>query len=585
MRIFHRSENMKKNPLIFLSFPLLIAALSLSCNRTLETEPLERVTDEYLWDSQDSLGYYARNFLSNIYLMLPGGANRIGGLGGGTGDVLATASDDAIASQGGSVADQMTVGGYSPLFNPDDVWIECYEGIRKATIFLNNFPVVPLRSPAEKRAWLGEARFIRAFLYFELVKRYGGVPLMGDEVRDKNDDLEIPRNSFAECIQYIVNECDAAVDNVRTDPVDRVNEGRITRGGVLALKAKVLLYAASPLYNGGNIGGSAEEKRLTGYESYDPERWKLAADAARAVIDLNAFELQANFLDIFLQEQNDPDGLNNTEVILARLNGRSDNIEKTNAPVGYPSGSLGGAGRTSPTQELVDAFPMQNGLPITDPASGYDPSNPYKDRDPRLSYSVFHNGSLWLSRLVETFNGGADRPGGTAQQTRTGYYMRKFMGKNENKNLPYATELHHFILFRYAEVLLNYAEALNEYQGPVPDVYSAIEAIRERAGLVPFQLPADLQQEEMRELIRNERRIELAFEEHRFRDIRRWKIAEDVYGPQHGMRLTMNRATGVVTYQREEVRNAEFDAPKMYFYPIPYNEMVKNDNMVQNPGW
>lgn len=561
-----------------------MAIATLSCQRTLETEPLERYTNQHLWAQEDSIGQFASDFLQNVYSFLPTGFNRIGGPGGGTGDVLDAASDDAMTSQPGSLVDQMTTGGYTPVSNPDDLWGLCYEGIRGANIFVNNIDLVPMNDKAQQRAWKAEARFIRAFFYFELVKRYGGVPLLEDWVPQLNDDLEVPRNSFAECIQYIVDECDAIKDSLLTDPVNRLNEGRVTRGTALALKSRALLYAASPLYNGGNIGGSAEEKRLAGYESFDPERWKLAADAAREVMDLNVFELQDNFIDLFLLEQNN-ETTPNREVIFSRRQGQTITIEETNAPVGYPSSGVNGSGRTSPTQALVDAFPMVNGLPIDDPGSGYDPGNPYEDRDPRFYATIFHNGFTWLGRRVETFDGGADRPGGTQVQTRTGYYMRKFMGRFENRTLPYSNQVHHFIVFRYAEILLNYAEALNEYQGPVPEVYSAVEAIRQRAGLNPYELPPGLSQEAMRRLIRNERRIELAFEEHRFRDIRRWKIAEEVYGPQEGMRMRLNRATGVLTYQRETVREARFIAPKMYFYPIPFSEWAKNDNMVQNPGW
>lgn len=574
---------MNRKSIIIWLIPVLLV-VSPSCKRTLEPEPLERFTPEYLWDPNDPTGQFARQYLDHVYTALPNAHNRIGGPGGGTGDRLDAATDDAMASDPGSLVDQMTVGGITPLFNPDDAWVLCYEGIRKSTIFIANFPVVQMRDESLKQAWLSEARFIRAFFYFELLKRYGGVPLMGDQVRGLDDDLEIPRSSFAECVDYILSEIEMALPGLRPDPVNRADEGRVTKSAALALKARVLLYAASPLFNGGNIGGSAQEKLLVGYDSYDPERWRLAAEAARAVIDLNVFELHPDLVDIFLLQQNDDRG-QNKEVIWARLNGRSKNIEETNAPVGYPSAGVNGPGRTSPTQGLVDAFPMQNGLPIDDPASGYDANNPYANRDPRLTATIFYNGAMWFNRPVETFEGGADKPGGTIVQTRTGYYMRKFMGRYETRTPPYQDELHNYVVFRYAEILLNYAEALNEYLGPVPEVYEAVEAIRERAGLVPFELPAGLSKDDMRKLIRNERRIELAFEEQRYWDIRRWKIAEEAYGPQEGMRMIMNRATGAINYQRTNVREAQFIAPKMYLYPIPYNEYVKNDNMIQNPGW
>src|SRR3546814_620080 len=209
-----------------------LAALLLvfqACNRTLEVEPLERINSEYLWDTDDSVGQFARQYLDHVYAALPDGHNRLGGPGGGTGDRLATASDDAMTSEQGSIADQMTTGGLTPLFNPDDSWIKCYEGIRKATIFLVNFPKVPMKDEALQAAWMGEARFIRAFFYFELLKRYGGVPLMGDKVRGLDDDLEIPRRSVTECIDYINSGIDASVDGLRSDQVNPAADGRVPK--------------------------------------------------------------------------------------------------------------------------------------------------------------------------------------------------------------------------------------------------------------------------------------------------------------------------------------------------------------------
>ena len=549
---------------------LLITAAS--CKKTWEDVPLEQFTEEYVWDVEDSLGVKARGFLGALYKFLPEGFNRLGN------DLLDAGSDDAISSATGATdVQRLSTGSFNSINNPDDPWNTCYSNIRKASLFLNNFHKVPLNikmadGSSAKKAWRAEARFIRAYAYFELLKRYGGVPLMGDEVRQVNDDLALPRNSFEEVVNYIVSECDKAVDSSWQDPIEDSRFGYVTKGAVMALKARTLLYAASPLFNGGNIDAG---NPLTGYTNYDAERWKLAAEASKALIDYNKFSLQTEFKKIFITP-------GNRELIFAKLSGNNKNVETNNAPIGYASAVS--QGRTSPTQELVDAFPMGNGLPITDPASGYDPNFPYANRDPRLTYTIFYNGAQWLNRSVQTFEGGLDKPNTNVQQTRSGYYMRKFMGEYESQT-GYSDIPHPVMLFRYAEVLLNFAEAQNEYAGPGQDVYNAVQAIRERAGLNPFQLPADLSKEEMRELIHNERRVELAFEEHRFWDIRRWKIAEQVMnGPLHGMRIDVS-SSGARTYTLTQILDAKFRAPAMYLFPVRYDEVAKNPQMKQNPGW
>jgi hypothetical protein len=561
------------NKLFSSTMPVVFAVLAITgCKKTWEDVPLEQFTEEYVWDVNDSLGTKARGFLADLYRNLPGGYNRIGS------DLLDAASDDAISSATGNTEVQkIASSGFTSLTNPEDNWNNAYNTIRKATIFLNNFDRVPLNTlladgRSAKPAWRGEARFLRAFAYFELLKRYGGVPVMGDWVRQVNDDVSVARSSFEETVNYIVSECNKAADSLYIDPIEDSKLGYVTKGAALALKARTLLYAASPLFNGGNIEAG---NPLTGYTDHKAERWKRAADAARELIDYGKFTLEDQFKNIFIVP-------NSREVIFSRVQGPNQDVEKNNGPVGYAAAvSLG---RTSPAQELIDAFPMSNGLPIEDPSSGYDDAFPYANRDPRLTFTIFYNGSQWMNRAVQTFEGGLDKPNTSVQQTRSGYYMRKFMGNFENEN-NLANTSHNFAFFRYGEVLLNYAEALNEYEGPVQEVYDAIAAIRRRAGLNPYTLASGLTKEQMRTIIRNERRVELAFEEHRFFDIRRWKIAEQVMNaPLHGMRIDISSA-GNRTYQRIQIQTTRFNAPAMYLYPIQYDEVAKNPNMQQNPGW
>lgn len=548
----------------------VITVFAVSCKSSLEDVPVEQQTLDFVFDKNDSAGNNANKFLFDIYTHLPVLFNRVGG------DFLDAATDDGISSNNSNTSvQQLAQGTYTSTNYPDDQWANCYAAIRQTNIFINNIDQVPLlgklaNGTPYNKVWKAEARFLRALFYFELVKRYGGVPLLGDKVFQLGDDLNIPRNSFADCVQYIKNECDSMKNSLRPDPVDHANLMRPTKGAALALKARLLLYAASPLYNGGNIDGNNE---LTGYTNYDKERWNLAAAAADSVRAENVFGLDDAFKDVFIQEYNN-------ERIFARINGSNSDLDKENSPIGYSLAN----GRTSPTQELADAFGMGNGKDITDPSSEYDSNDPYKNRDPRFYKTFFYTGSMWLNRPVETFEGGADKPGGTRQQTRTGYYLRKFLGDNETLT-AFNDHSHDHILFRYAEVLLNYAEARNEYlDQPDKNVYDAVEAIRQRAKLNPYQLSTTLTKDSMRIIIHNERRKELAFEEHRFWDVRRWKEAETAFNTSlHGM-LIYKLGSGVLTYQKEAVFNMTF-AKRMYFAPIPYSEVTKNNKMVQNPQW
>ncbi|HVI45267.1 MAG TPA: RagB/SusD family nutrient uptake outer membrane protein [Chitinophaga sp.] len=528
--------------------------LLLSCRKnSIEDEPLNQWQEDQIFDVTDSLGLYARNYSLDIYARLPNGYNRIAS------NLLDAATDDAVSSQITSTIENFTNGRITAFNLPDDFWGNAYTAIRKCNIFMSSIDRVPMIAKDEKKYWKAEVRLLRSFFYFELMKRHGGIPLVGNKIFTLEDDLNIPRSSWDACVQYVASECDAVKDSLRTDPVADQDIGRVSRAVAMSLKARVLLYAASPLNNSGN----------------DLSKWQAAAAAAKAVMDLNAFSLAASFPTVFTTRKN-------TEVIFARQRANTTDVEKNNGPVGYTGNGIG-SGFTSPTQELADAFEMKNGLPITDPASGYNPAKPYDNRDPRFAWTIMYNGMKWLGRPVETYEGGRDKPGGVVTQTRTGYYMRKFMADYTNST-AYANQTHNFVIFRYAETLLNFAEAQNEASGPDAQVYAAVESIRKRAGLAPFTLKPGLTKEQMREVIRHERRVELAFEEHRFWDMRRWKIAGKVMnGMLHGMRITLNPDNSF-SYQVTEVNKVAFPS-KLYLYPIPYAEIIKNDKLEQNDGW
>lgn len=564
---------------IFLGLALT-ASLS-SCEEDFEAVPLEQYTLDYVFSTADSTGVEARKYLNTLYAYMQNGHNRVGG------DYLDAASDDAISSNTSNTdVFRLVTGAYNETWTvtSDMQWSYYYGAIRRATEFITNIEVVPVQEmyngiPLAK-VWKAEVRFLRAFFYFNLVKRYGGVPLLGDKVYGLEDDLEIPRKPFEESIDYIVSELNAIQDSLRTFPVSnpQAHSHVATREAAMALKSRVLLYAASPLFNGGNVEPG---NPLTGYLEYNADRWKKASDAARVLMEEGAFSLVPNFKDVFITE-------GNTEVIYFRSVGKNEGVETVNGPVGFVGEALG-FGRTSPTQNLVDAFPFIDGKDIGDPDSDYtyDPNNPYSNRDPRLEYTVLHNGSQWLNTELETYEGGSSNPLTGAQHTRTSYYLRKFMGNFENSN-AYEATVHDWVVFRYAETILNFAEAQNEYAGPEQEVYQVLKDLRARAGIAAgadgmYGLKENMTKAEMRQVIHNERRIEMAFEEQRYWDIRRWKVAEEVFSePLYGM--TIIKSLTALTYNVVPVVTPSFEE-RGYLYPIPYEEVIKNRNMVQNPGW
>lgn len=451
-----------------------------------------------------------------------------------------------------------------------------------------------------------EARLLRAYFYFELVKRWGGVPLLGDKVFNYDEDWNIARSSLAECASYILDEISeenpASCYNDLFDAMSVPSTtqtalvGRVNKGVAKALVSRLKLYLASDLYR--------EKMIEEGVPANELVTWQDAADAAKAVMNLGVYDLHYT-AQKGEEDKTDPTpgllalfGDNNVfpnkETIMIKEATGNTTLESDNSPCGYQKNKC--KGLTSPSQNLVDAFLMLDGKRIDDPTGKYtyNNQNPYANRDPRLTYTVFYNGATWLKRAVETFNGGLDRSNvPNLITTQTGYYLRKFLGLNETKadNSGFNGAYHHYQIIRYAEILLNYAEALNEADTDAnkADIEDCIIKLRKRAGIEAgdderYGLPATYTQEEMRDIIRNERRIELAFEEHRFWDIRRWKIAEDVMNePVEGVEI-MRQADGSFDYNYVNVRTSTFDE-RMYWYPIPRGEMNGNTKLTQNPGW
>lgn len=536
------------------------------------------ITEAQLWANPD----YARNFLNNVYSTLTDRYNLDDGA------ILASGSDEAVNSNLNSSITTLNNGTWSAAKPFDDVYASMYTGIRKANMFLekaDGSAIIPLDEllPANVAAnqtydsqisrLKGQAYFLRAFFEFELLKRYGSFVIV-TRTLTVNDNLDVPRNSFDDCVKQISADCEDAISRLPLSPTEwnTTNRGRATQTAAMALKARLLLYAASPQYNpSGDIG-----------------KWQAAADAAKRIMDTGKHAIYTSYPNVWLWNN----GAFNSETIFATATLNTNSIELNNAPISYDAAN----GRTNPTQELVDAFEMRaTGRPITDASSGYVATNPYANRDPRLNFAIMYNGSTFKSKTVDTYVGGKDGLGLNINATKTGYYMRKYLSESAVWAGTAANVRRPWIFFRYAEVLLNYAEALNEAQGvgAMSQVLAAVNQIRARSGVAMPALQTTNPtgngyvaptQAELRKRIRNERRVELCFEEQRFYDVRRWKEGEATFNkPVTGMRIVQVNPT-TFTYTPFTVENRVF-TPRNYLYPIAQNELNKAPALGQNPGY
>ena len=554
---------------VFVSMAVGSAFTLCSCNDFLDREEDSFIDKTATFDSYNR----TKQYLTYAYSLLPEGLNRFSG-----GALLGAATDDACFAIESSNIQQFNNGSWNALSNPDNVWDRYFAGIAKCCTLLENSNHINLDisrlDPAKRveyennlkdiRMWRAEAHFLRAYFNFELLKRYGPIPIIKSTLDINKDYSDTPRPTMKEVVEFIANDCDIAADSLELTPWRNMNDafGRATKGAALALKSRLLLYAASPLYV--DFGDIDEANKPS-----DATLWKAAADAAKAVIDLNQYELAPAYDDLF---KND---FQNKEYIFVRRYPSNSDFEKSNFPVSY-----GGKGGTNPSQNLIDDYEMLDGTAFdwSDPVKA---AHPFENRDERLLATVLMNGVLFKGKRIATYPGGADAmPNPNA--TKTGYYLRKFLNENVNIQTGGGSDGHVVPLFRLAEIYLNYAEALNEYDPTNPDIAVYLNKIRERVSLP--DVPSGLTQEQMRTLIHHERRVELAFEEHRFWDVRRWKVASSTLGaPVKGVKITQDDA-GNFTYSPVQVERRVFQ-PKMYWYPIPQSEVLKLHHWEQNKGW
>lgn len=453
-----------------------------------------------------------------------------------------------------------------------------YEHIRSCNLFIQKITESNF-SADYKKLRIAEARFLRAFFYQYLYIAYGGVPIITD-VLDNNtqgDNIYKPRNTAEETVRFITDELTDIAGDL---PLKPAQYGRATRGAALTVKAWVELYAASPLHNSGSAGvvGNAG-------------KWAKAAASYKEVIDLGIYSLLPDFGTVWSPANN-----NSNESIFA--------LQMTNAQNGggrreglfgpvVVNGAVQTWGNFSPTQELVDDFSMANGKAIDEAGSGYDPQQPYVGREKRFYQTIIYDGALWQGDTIRTRVGigspnEIDLNSTKGDISNTGYYARKTLDESVkgNDNLNCSCGLANYIFFRYAEVLLGYAEAQNEAVGPDASVLAAVNMVRTRGNNLPTVEASygSVNQQQMRQIIQRERRVEFAFEDKRWWDVLRWKIAGRVLnGPTHGMLIT--KKNGVWNYDPTAIVVNKQWNDKMYLMPIPQAAIDKNPKMsAQNGG-
>jgi hypothetical protein len=595
-----------KNILITCSFILCIMIWTSSCKKDfLDTKPSTEFSGDDIWNDPNLI----EAFVNGIYLNVDNPAN------GGDGLLK------------GEFVDEMHDQWFSffefnnSLITPDNLaswphenWDKLYKNIRSCNIYFSKINGAKIDDAQLKDRMTGEVHFLRAYLYHQLVSLYGGVPII-KKAYGLNDVFAVKRDSYSDCINFISKECDSAallLPLVQSGS----NQGRVTKGAALALKARALLYAASDLHNKPVFSGFAQQELIRYTDGNQAGRWRAAKDAAKAVIDLGIYRLYKadpapgdsiaqNFANIFISNGTEED-------IWVRyfkttsLNGSPDlnSLSLVSGPNGYHL-----YGQDTPSGEMADHFEMSDGSPFSwsDPSKAYQP---YKNRDPRFYASILYEGVKFKPRPsditnldpvgviqvgtwqrwnassnsmeeiygldsrkgpVENFNGGY-----------TGYYLRKFIDPAINGQ--FSTNGTPWRYMRYAEVLLNYAEAcieLNEES----EARSALNQIRKRAGMPNITDSGNA----LRSRYRNERRVELAFEEHRFYDVRRWLIAPEAYQQFSGVsvvyKLNADHTTATIPTITPIVVQKSAWLDKAYLFPVSRDEMNKNALLVQNPNY
>lgn len=614
-KIIEMKNSTIKNRSVYLLIFLFIFP---SCESYLERQKDEALTFEKIWEKSST----TEKYLYNVYGFMPKESNQVDA------NPWVAASDEASFTYNRAYR-RINNGSWNVASPPCDKWNHYYAGIREANVFMQNVESCFELEDTEQEQYKTEARFLRAYYYFMLVRMYGAVTLLGDEIKDPNSkELQFPRNTFEECVDYIVTEmqeCSKILPEQQPD----VWLGKPTKGVALSVIGRLTLYAARPLFNGNSLYKDVKNQDGTNLfpVEYDANKWKIAADANKKVIDLNIYKLY--------EEDNDPyksyGGVFfekwNSEIIFARSTGGYYwNVHCT------PRAAGGTAyGGVSPTQRQVDSYAMANGRypitgynangsPVIDKQSEYTEEgfsdfthpidqpnngtvrkkstfNMYINREPRFYASVLWSGADWIYmgrpkhiKVCDFSTNGNSGPGQSHDYPKPGYLIRKMSdGSLDTKNGQWGE--FSWPLIRLAEIYLNYVEALNECDPSNPDILTYLNKIRKRAGVPNIEKVypnAVGNKDQMRKLIRRERRVELAFETHRYFDTRTWMISEQTdNGDFYGMNVkaqSKNKSTPPDFWKRTVFETRVFE-PKHYLYPIKQRELDRNKKIRQNYGW
>ncbi len=583
-------------------FLLFIVILSACNDDFLEVEPLDRYSDAAVWQDPALI----KAFVNNIYYGQKTGFNTV---------MVSSICDESMevwSWETQPVVKSEISSSYLGILAPDHwnismrnlTWNNLYDNIRACNVFMKNIGESGLTGD-EINQLTGEVLFLRAYYYHVLMSFFGGVPLIEDAY-SPGDDFGVPRNTFEETIDFIIKDCDAAAGLLVTDG----DKARATKGAALTLKSKVLLYAASDLFNSnGSWATGYSHPELISYIGGDrTARWQAAKNAAKAVIDLNVYSLYGatspssqqeatdNYTNLFLNHGNEEDIFLFYWDVVNDPSWEAPNPGLFNGPNGYHNW-----GGNTPTGQLADSYEMIDGS-IFDWSNPIHRAAPYKNRDPRFYASILYDGAKWRERpddviasdpegILQTGyyenTDGSLTPGLDTRQgpiedwngTYTGYYLRKFIDPSLNhqfeiQKLPWRQ-------MRYAEVILNYAEACLEL-GEYDEGKKYMNMIRSRAGMP--DVPSDETGQTLMERYRNERKIELAYERHRYFDIRRWMIASEVINNAQGVEI-IHKLDGTTTYMITEVQDRGWNDNKSYFLPILLDEINRNEKLIQNPGY
>lgn len=537
----------------------ILAVFILNSCDILDLKPLDKLSDEDVWNDPALMQLY----VNSCYNALPHGL---------TSDMQGGYTDEIWNRDNGRKAQDVLAGALDPdnvnsLPNHLNYWGTAYSNLRKINTFFEKSENAPLLEE-QRKSMIGEVKFLRAYIYANLLWCYGGVPII-TRVYGLNEDYSIPRNSDEECVNFIISELKEAQEMLPAKQ-PATQTGRASGDACQALMARVLLYWASPLHNPSN----------------NQQRWADAAAAAEKLIDTR-YTLQDDYEQLFMDD--------NDELIFAR---QFTQANSTNYCMVQGRSGDSGHGYANPSQNMVNSYEMKatgklpciqqaDGTYLPDPTSGYDPKKPYDGRDPRFYASILYDGAMWQGRETETFKGGKDHReytgGGTAWlATETSYYMRKFVdesipptGSSNNPTNPW-------VFFRYAEILLNYAEAMFEL-GDETTARKYVNMIRSRKSV---QMPEITETgDALKKRIQQERRVELAFEHHRFFDVRRWKIA-DVTEKKPVIAMEIVKKSDDSRTYTEVIKFQRDFFPQHYYIPIPRTEVEKSLGAIkQNPNY